>query len=100
MDNVENNQFRYEYPYQSAVPTANVAVSTAEFLYLEPDGKVCYEHSYKKALAERRVKLAEKSQNLSPIHGRGELCSPAGDRRSPLRIKMLRCKQISNPGRF
>ena len=71
---------------QSAVPTANVAVSTAEFLYLEPDGKVCYEHSYKKALAERRVKLAEKSQNLSPIHGRGELRSPAGVQRTPLRI--------------
>ena len=47
-----------------------------------------------------RANLAEKSQNLSPIHGRGELCSPAGDRRSPLRIKMLRCKQISNPDRF
>ena len=49
----------------------------------------------KKKHCEWRIKLAEKSQNPSPIHGRGELCSPAGDRRSPLRIKMLRCKQIS-----
>ena len=31
---------------QSAVPTANVAVCTAEFLYSAPDGEVCYEHSY------------------------------------------------------
>ena len=49
---------------------------------------------------ERAMFLAEKSQNLSPIHGRGELCSSAGDRRSPLQIKMLRSKQISNPDRF
>ena len=51
-------RFKSCHPYQSAVPTANVAVSTAEFLCLEPDGKVCYEHSYKKALAERCAKLA------------------------------------------
>jgi len=31
------------------VPTANVAVCTAEFLYFAPDGKVCYEYSHKKA---------------------------------------------------
>ena len=39
-----------------------------------------------KSTCERRVKLAEKSQNLSPIHGRGELYSPAGVHRTPLRI--------------
>ena len=30
--------------------------------------------------------LAAKLQNFCLTHGRGELCSPAGDRRSPLRI--------------
>ena len=33
-----------------------------------------------------RAKLAEKSQNIYLKHGRGELCSPAGVRRTPLRI--------------
>ena len=44
--------------------------------------------------------LAEKSQNIDLTHGRGELCSPAGDRRSLLRIKMIHSKQIINPDRF
>ena len=34
--------------------------------------------------AQGCAKLAEKSQNIYLTHGRGELCSPAGDRRSPL----------------
>ena len=34
----------------------------------------------------RSAKLAGKSQNIYLTHGRGELRSPAGDRRSPLRI--------------
>ena len=33
------------------------------------------------------MSLSEKSQNVCPTHGRGELRSPAGDRRSPLRQK-------------
>jgi len=44
-------------------------------------------NSNKKGQRKGRAKLAGKSQNLSLIHGRGDLRSPAGDRRSPLRIK-------------
>ena len=36
--------------------------------------------------AEGRAKLAEKLQNICITRGRGEVRSPAGDRRSPLRI--------------
>ena len=43
----------------------------------------------KKRSNEGRAKLAEKSQNIYLTHGRGELRSPAGDRRSPLRISKI-----------
>ena len=39
----------------------------------------------KKRLPQGCANLAEKLPN----HGRGELCSPAGDRRSPLRISKI-----------
>ena len=39
----------------------------------------------KKRLPQRHAQLAEKLPN----HGSGELCSPVGDRRSPLRISKI-----------
>jgi hypothetical protein len=41
--------------------------------------------------------LSEKSQNLLLIHGRGELRSPAGDRRSPLQTKIVPQETNNNP---
>ena len=43
---------------QSAVPTANVAVCTAEFLCTAPDGEVCYEHSYQRQVAAPKNRVA------------------------------------------
>jgi len=39
-------RFKSCHSDQSAVPTANVAVSAAEFVCSAPDGEVSYEHSY------------------------------------------------------
>ena len=69
-----------------------------EYLYAKFFIFICQKRKIK-AFPERRAKSAGKSQNLSLIHGRGELRSPAGDRRSPLRIKKLRSKQIISPDR-
>ena len=41
--------------------------------------------------------LSEKLQNLLLIHGRGELRSPAGDRRSPLQTKIVPQETNNNP---